>query len=263
MFSSKKYGPWAVILGASEGVGVSFARKLAKVGINVVLIARNEDLLDKVASQVRAESSVQTRTLGLDLTAPNMLAKIREVTDDIEVGLVVYNAGASHNMQPFLSAPLEFSLKLISLNPVGQVSVSHHFGTKMVARGRGGIILIGSLAGNAGSPSVIAYGGAKAFTQIFAEGLWYELRPQGVDVLCVVLGATDTPARTRLNLTDQPGSIVSNPDDVAQESLDALADGPVYVAKHLAEGFRQLCSLPRREAVEAMGNLVGTFRRRG
>lgn len=260
MFDAKKYGPWAVIAGASEGVGVSFARKLGQAGINVVLIARKKDVLEDVARQVRDESGVETRVLALDLTAPDMLTKIREVTDDIEVGLVVYNAGASHSMRSFLTSSLDFSLGLVRLNPVGQVSLSHHFGTKMVARGRGGIILIGSGAGNAGSALVVTYGAAKAFTQIFAEGLWYELKPQGVDVLCVILGATDTPARAKLKLIDQPGAIVSTSDDMAQESLDNLANGPVYVPQHLAEGFRALCAMPRREATVAMSTMLETFK---
>lgn len=260
MFDPSKYGPWAVIAGASEGIGASFARQLGKAGINLVLIARKQALLEEVADQVRTDSGVQVRTLALDLTAPDMLERIREVTDDVEVGLVVYNAGASHGMGRFLEAPLEGALKLISLNPVGQVSLSHHFGRKMAARGRGGIILIGSLAGNAGGAGVVPYSAAKAFTQIFAEGLWSELSPEGIDVLCEVVGATDTPARAKLNLKDQPGSIVANPDDVAQESLDALADGPVYVPAHLAEEFRKYCSLPRREATQAMRALLNSFR---
>lgn len=190
-----------------------------------------------------------------------MLERVREVTDDVEVGLVVYNAGAAHGGGPFLQASSEVALNLIRLNPVRQVLLSHHFGNKMAARGHGGIILMGSLAGNAGGASVVAYSAAKAFTQIFAEGLWSEIKPLGVDVLCVVLGATDTPARARLGLMDSPGQIVADPADVAQSSLDNIANGPVLVPEHMAGAFRQFCSLPRKEAAEAMRDLLLSFKK--
>lgn len=259
MIDSMQYGPWALIAGASEGVGAAFARKLAMSGINLVLLARQENLLDALAREAANDGGVQVRKLVLDLTRADMLERVREVTDGVEVGLVVYNAGAAHGGGPFLQASSEVALNLIRLNPVGQVVLSHHFGNKMAARGHGGIILMGSLAGNAGGASVVAYSAAKAFTQIFAEGLWSELKPLGVDVLCVVLGATDTPARARLGLKDSPGQIVADPADVAQSSLDNIANGPVLVPEHLVGAFRQFCSLPRKAAAEAMRDLLLSF----
>src|SRR5580698_11368417 len=176
MFDAQKYGPWAVIAGASEGVGESFARRLSQEGINEVLIARKQESLDRVAQRVKAESAAQVRTLALDLTSPDLLERVQAITDDIVVGLLVYVAGANQSMQRFFDAPLESALRVVRLNPVGQVSLTHHFGKKMSSRGRGGIILIGSLAGYAGATPLVAYCASKAFTEVLAEGLWSELR---------------------------------------------------------------------------------------
>jgi len=257
MIDRTKYGPWALILGASEGVGVAFARQLGQAGINSVLVARQEALLRAVAQRVHAETGVETRSLTLDLTRPDMLDRLRSVTDDIEIGLVVYNAGAIHGSGgPFLDAPLDSALKVVQLNPIGQTTVAHYFGRKMAARARGGIILMGSLAGNAGGINVVGYSASKAFTQVLAEGLWIELKPKGIDVLCHVIGATDTPSRTRLDQVDKPGEIVSDPQDIAREALDNIANGPVIVPKHMEEAFRMFCSLPRRQAAEAMRDIM-------
>ena len=197
MFDALKYGPWVVIAGASEGVGESFARKLGQAGLNLVLIARKQASLEQVAEQVRTESGVQVRTLPLDLTSSDVLERVCAITDDIEVGLLVYVAGANQSMERFFDAPLASALRVVRLNPIGQVTLSYHFGKKMSSRGRGGIILIGSLASSAGATPLVAYCASKAFTQNFAEGLWSELQPRGVDVLYVLLGATATPNRQR------------------------------------------------------------------
>jgi short-subunit dehydrogenase len=261
MLTAKQYGPWAVIAGASEGMGIAFAQTVAKAGINVVMIARKKELLAKTAADVRAATGAEVRTLALDLTDLDMLDRIREVTDDVDVGLLIYNAGSGDNMGFFLEAPIESSLKVMRLNPIGQVLLSHHFGKKMAARGRGGIILMGSVAGTAGAASAVTYSASKAFTQNFAEGLWAEMKPRGIDVVCVAVGATNTPARAKLKLNDKPGSIVSEPDALAQESLEALTDGPVFVPKHLVEEFRVYSSLPRREAAEAKtAKMLGVHR---
>jgi short-subunit dehydrogenase len=268
MFDAQKYGPWAVIAGASEGVGESFARRLSQEGINVVLIARKQESLDRVAQRVKAESAAQVRTLALDLTSPDLLERVQAITDDIVVGLLVYVAGANQSMQRFFDAPLESALRVVRLNPVGQVSLTHHFGKKMSSRGRGGIILIGSLAGYAGATPLVAYCASKAFTEVLAEGLWSELRPHGVDVLYMPLGAVATPNRARQidrsekgrsELADDPNKHVMQPDDVAAESLESLPNGPLLVAKLVAPYHQQLTTLPRQEASELMRKMLGGF----
>lgn len=141
-------------------------------------------------------------------------------------------------------------MRVIQLSVVGQTVLSHHFGRRMAARGRGGIILMGSLAGVAGSPSVVTYSGAKAYSQIFSEGLWWELGQKGVDVLHVVVGKTDTPAMARLGIDH--GDEGDPPSAVARVALENLANGPVAVMPKMQQGFVQLCT-PDRRAV-TLGN---------
>jgi short-subunit dehydrogenase len=269
MFDAKKHGPWAVIAGASEGVGAAFAQKLGRAGLNLVLIARKAEALEALAAEIRASCGVEVRPLPMDLTAPDMLERIRAVTDDVEVGLLVYNAGANQGMDRYLDAPLEAALRVVRLNPVGQVSLTHHFGTKMVARGRGGIVLVGSLAGNAGATPLVAYCASKAFAQALAEGLWSELGPKGVDVVYIVVGAVDTPNRRRQldpaaaarpDNFDDPNQVVFPPEEIAQAALDNLANGPVHVPGKLQGFYDQLVRLPRPEASKLMKRMLSGFR---
>jgi uncharacterized protein len=263
MIDAKSYGPWAIIAGASEGIGVSFAHQLGKAGFNLILVARQRSLLEQVACDVSAESSVQVRVLALDLSRPDMLDRVREFTDDIDVGLVICNAGASTGIRAFLDASLDDVLKAVRLGPMGYVSLAHFFGSKMAARGRGGIILMGSLAGNAGAATVVFYSAAKAFAQVLAEGLWSELKPRGIDVLYAVLGATRTPARARAGIKDTPEQFVAEPDDVARQCLDNIANGPVLVPAYLEEAFKHFSSMPRRQAAETMSDLLLSLQKTG
>lgn len=261
MLDSQRYGPWAVIAGGSEGIGAGIATELANAGINLVLVARKPEPLEALAAELQGGNRVEVRILALDLTDPEMLAKVRTVTDDVDIGLLVYNAGASHRTGPYLDWPLEDVIKVIRLNVDGQAVFAHHFGNRMVARGRGGIVLIGSMAGNAGSPSVVAYAGAKAFSQIFAEGLWWELGQKGVDVLQVVVGPTATPAMARMGITYHEGEAVSA-EEVARHTLANIANGPVFVMPELRAGFEQLTITDRRaaalmNAAYVMGNTEG------
>jgi short-subunit dehydrogenase len=258
MITSDRHGPWAIVVGGSEALGASFAHKIGSTGINLVLVARKPGPLEAVAESVRAAHGVEVRTLSLDLAATDMLDRIRAVTDDVDIGLMVYNAGAAHRTGAFLDGTLDDALRTARVNAIGHLSLSHHFGTKMVARGRGGIIIIGSIAGQAGGIGIVTYCASKAFAQVFAEGLWAELKPLGVDVLEVPLGAMNSPAMARIGISYTPERNPADPDAQAQEILDNIADGPVFVPPHLAENFRRISSLPREQAVEAVsGRMVG------
>ena len=259
MALKSKYGPWALITGGSDGVGAAFARQLAEAGINLILVSRSARKLGDLAGEIRSETGVEVRTLPFDLSQAGALDAIRTVTDDVEVGLLVCNVGAVFGEGEFLDRELEDVERSIRINSLGHATLSHHFGRGMVARGRGGIILIGSLAGNAGGATMVIYSAGKAFAQIFAEGLWAEVKAKGVDVLYVVLGATDTPTRAGLNIVDAPGQIVDDPADVARDALANLANGPVYVPPHLAEGFQFFSAAPRRQAAEAMSGMLRGF----
>ncbi|MFF8596458.1 SDR family NAD(P)-dependent oxidoreductase [Streptomyces sp. NPDC015220] len=250
MIDKDVYGPWAVVAGGSEGVGARFAHRLAEAGVNLVLIARKPGPLEQTAAEVRAKG-VEVRTLRLDLLDAGALKSIRAVTDGLDVGLLIFNAGANTYGHEFVGGDLDRVRGVIDLNITAQLALTHHFGALMKERRRGGIMLVGSLSGYMGQARLSVYSGVKAFSRVFAEGLWLELRPYGVHVLELVLGVTRTPAMERAGLRmDLPGLNVAEPDDVAREGLEHLADGPVWVAGgNGAAATRRSAALNRAELV--------------
>ena len=230
MTDLQKHGPWAVVAGGSEGVGRAFATQLADDGFNLVLLARKPEPLEESAAACR-ERGVEVRTLALDLTAPDAVSQVGALAEGLEVGLLIYNAGANTHSEDFLDGDLAEFQKVIDLNSTTPLALVQHFGRPMRDRGRGGIVLLGSRASSVGSVKHSVYGAVKAFGQIFAESLWIELRDSGVDVLQLVLGLTRTPAMERVGLSfDVPGLPAADPEDVAREGLARLADGPVWRA---------------------------------
>ena len=146
-----RYGPYALIAGASEGIGAAFARQVAERGVNLVLVSRRAEPLDALAREIGESTGVDVRTATMDLTSTDVDAQLAAVTDGLDVGLLVYNAGATHGAADFHDQPLDDALQMVRLNCVGPVVACHRFGAAMRERGRGGIILIGSMAGLAGS----------------------------------------------------------------------------------------------------------------
>ena len=237
---AQKYGPWAVVAGASEGIGSSVARLLGERGVNTVLVARRQAALDEVAAKVHAE----TRTVALDLSGDDAHHALASAADGLDVGLLIYNAGADPNASRFLDKPLATWQALVRRNVNTVLGVCHHFGSGMAKRGKGGIVLVTSGAAWVGGDYLAAYGASKAFDLVLGEALWAELRPLGVDVLSMVLGATDTPAfRQVLHGREFPG--MADPDEVARQMLDNLAEGPTY-----PPGGSPFGGISRRQAVE-------------
>ncbi|MET9211471.1 MULTISPECIES: SDR family NAD(P)-dependent oxidoreductase [unclassified Nocardia] len=234
MMDLDKYGPWAVIAGGSEGVGAEFAEQLARAGTHLVLLARKEEPLLATAEVCRAHG-VEVRTLSVDLLAPDALDRIAALTEDLTVGLLVYNAGANTYGHEFVTGDLDRFRAVIDLNITAQLRLVQHFGAPMRERRRGGILLVGSLSGYLGSAQISVYAAAKAFLRTFAEGLWLEMRDFDVDVLHLVLGVTRTPAMARAGLRmDRPGLRVSEPREVAAQGLASLPNGPVVVVTEFA-----------------------------
>jgi short-subunit dehydrogenase len=223
-----RYGSWALIAGASEGVGAALADQLAERGLNVFLLARNSAVLEKVAAAIRDRHGVQARTLGADLTAPDIEARVAEATEGLDIGLLIYNAGAANRIVTFLEMDLDYSLSQIKLACMGPVILVKHFAPAMVERGRGGIVLVGSLACLAGSATIAVYSAVKAFDHNFAEALWAELGPQGVDVCSAPLGRTWTEASERLGAPLDP-NIDMPSSDAAREIIENIGNGPVFV----------------------------------
>jgi len=178
-----RYGPWALVAGASEGVGASAARSLGKRGINVVLVSRRQAALDVVAETVLSS----TRTVALDLSEPDAGSQLIRATADLEIGLLIYNAGADPNMARFLDKPRDVWQAMLTRNCTTVMASAHHFGGLMAKRGYGGIVLVTPGAAWAGGSRLAVYAASKAFDLILAESLWAELEPSGVHVLAMVL----------------------------------------------------------------------------
>ncbi len=254
MVDSARYGPWAVIAGGSEGVGAEFARLVAESGINLVLIARKPSPLAATAAACR-HLGVEVRTVATDLVEAGSIDLIAEVTADLDVGLLIFNAGANTCSKEFLDGDLPAFQRVLDLNLGAMMALVAHFGRPMRDRRRGGLLLVGSMAGYLGSVRHTVYGGVKAFGRIFAESLWLELREYDVHVLELVLGVTRTPAMERVGLNfDVPGLKVAEPADVAREGLDQLPNGPVFVAGG-NEG-----DVARRNDVDRAKVVLGTHR---
>jgi short-subunit dehydrogenase len=219
------YGPWALIVGGSEGIGAAFARKLAAAKFNLVIVARKPEPLEAVANDVR-KLGVEVRTVSADLSKPDALQKVRAATDDIEVGFLIYNAGANETRGDFVDLDPAVYRSVIAITVTGQAEFVHHYGALMKARGRGGIILAGSSSNFLGSATLATYTGAKAFSRIFSESLWAECKPMGIDVLHIVINFTDTPAMRRLGMDT---STAQPPEEVAQEALDNMKNGPLLI----------------------------------
>jgi len=221
----QKYGPWALVIGGSEGVGAAFARQLAADGFKLVLVARKPAPLEDLATELRGQGH-EVRVVSADLSQPDVLTKVRAATDDIEVGLLVYNAGANNTRGLFVELPEEVTQSVIAINVLGQANFARHYGALMVKRGHGGIILTGSLGGYLGSPTLAAYTAAKSFSRIFTEVLWAECAPLGGDVLHPYIGFTATPAMARLGM---PIDLGEAPETVAREGLENIGNGPVWI----------------------------------
>ncbi len=247
-----RYGPWSFIAGASEGIGAAFAKGLAARGLNLVLVARREGPLNETAAALRAEYGVEVRTHSLDLSAPDLLPKVKAITNDLEVGLLVYNAALSR-IGTFLAAPLEDRLQEVNLNVRGPLTLSHHFAGKMVARGRGGVILMSSASGFQGTAMIANYAATKAYNTVLGEGLWYELQRKGVDVLSFVAGATSTPSFLQ-NTETMPQNFLARPmqaEEAAEQALRDLGKKPRAVAG-LRNQFASLLLerlLPKQRAI--------------
>jgi len=225
-----KYGPWAVIAGASDGTGAAYARQLAPIGLNLVLIARRPGPLAELAAELEQAHRITTRTASVDLYETGAAERVLQAANGLDVGLFISNAGSDTNGSRFLDAPLNAWRQLIHRNVLTVTETVYGFAGPMRARGRGGIILMSSGTALGGQPGTAVYSGTKAFDLNLAEALWGELGPYGVDVLAGVCPAMNTPmlqkTLSKHNLK-VPG--LFEPEDVVRTLLARLPDGPTHV----------------------------------
>jgi short-subunit dehydrogenase len=248
-----RYGPWAVVAGASEGIGASFSKKLAVRGMNLVLVARRAAPLEELAAELRQQHGVEVKVQPLDLGSPDVVAEMSAATGDLDIGLMIYNAAYSP-IGAFLDIDVEEHIKAADINVYGPLRLSHYYGRRFVERRKGGIILMSSMSGFQGTAMVANYAATKAYDMVLAEGLWYELRRHGVDVLACIAGATLTPNYKSATVRIPTSGLAQpmQPDDVTEQALSDLGQRPRGISGRRNRFGAVLLSklLPRRAAVE-------------
>jgi short-subunit dehydrogenase len=249
----RRFGPAALITGASDGIGRAFAIQLAEQGFDLILVARRGDVLQELALDLGTRFGVVVQVLALDLSAPAAVPHLLSLTKNTPVGLVVAAAGFG-SVGPFLAQDMATEINMVDLNCRSVVELSHGFAQRMAAQQRGGIVLFGSLVGFQGAPLSATYAATKGFVQSFAEGLAPELAAQGVSVLSVAPAQVGTGFATRAGM--QMGK-AATPDAVARGALAALGRRgtvrPGFLAKFLGWS---LAMLPRWGRVRVMGVIM-------
>ncbi len=258
-----KYGPYALITGAASGIGRAFAEALAQRGVNPIILDINAKDAESLQKELTEKYKVDARTLILDLSAPDFMQAVIKATRTLDVGLVIHSAAVSI-IGDYVELPLEEHRKLVDVNVRSSMEIAHYFCNQFKAKKRGGLILLSSASALQGSALVQHYAASKAYILTLAEGLWYEMRPYGVDVLGLMPGSTDTPA-IYVGDPDLSEAYIMEPRDVAVEALEALGRQPSLVSglRNRWSFFMLTRVFSRKRGVEIVGNrLMKMYRRK-
>lgn len=248
----KRYGPVALVTGASSGIGWAFAEGLARRGLDLVLVARRLERLEDLAAGLADRHGVKAHLLPLDLARNDAADAITEQCKDIDIGLVISNAGFSMKGDHAGNDPAEMT-GMLMVNCHAPLQLTRAFIPRLRARGRGGIILTSSVEALMGCPYSAAYSASKALVRALGEALWAELRDDGIDVLTLCPGATESEAAARVGIDISTLQHVMKAADVAEQTLDNIANGPVFISSaYYRSVFDRLLSMPRGQALLAM-----------
>lgn len=251
-----RYGRWALITGASSGIGREFARQLAARDLNVVLVARREERLRELASELEARG-VQTRVAVIDLCYDGFLEQVRAATNGLEIGLLINNAGFSMT-GPFLDSDPDEMMRLLNLNCRAPLVLAREYGPAMRDRGRGGIIFVASVSGFAGVPLWSHYAASKAYDMLLAEGLAAELRGAGVDILALAPGTTKTEFLDVAQLSS--GRMAMEVEDVVREGIAGLGRRDLVIPGFFNKaGIFATRFLPRSINRAVFGRFIATM----
>ena len=252
----EKYGPYALVVGGSYGLGAAFAEAVAQRGLNVIILARQEDRLRATAARVKETYGVDVIAYAADV-ADYESVKARLADLKVDIGLLVYDA-AYAPIGLFEDVSEDQLLRATEVNVRAPLLLAKFLSAPMIVRGRGGIVLMSSLAGSQGSPNLAAYAATKSFNAILAEGLWKELKPHGVDVLACMAGAILTPGYQEVeSAKPAPGTLEAK--EVAEQTLNALGKGPIVIpgAVNKIARFMLMRLLSRRAAIAIMAKNTG------
>ena len=195
----QRYGPWALVTGASDGIGQAFARHLAAQGLHLVLVARREPALASLATELTQAHGVQCRVLSADLSDLEAVHRLADATLDLDVGLLVAAAGFGTS-GPLLDSELGVETEMVDLNCTAVLALASHLGPRLVERGRGGVVFMSSLLAFHGTPRAANYAATKAYVQTLAEGLRVEWAPHGVDVIACAPGPISSGFAARADM---------------------------------------------------------------
>ena len=252
----RKYGPYALVAGGSDGLGFAFAEAIAQRGLGLVLFARNEDRLQKAAEQLEATYGIDVIAVAADMADyENVKRHISALS--VSIGLLVYNA-AYAPIGLFEDISEDQLALAAAVNVKAPLMLSKLLSESMIQQKRGGIVLMSSLAGAQGSPKLAAYAATKSFNLILAEGLWKELRPHGIDVVACCAGAILTPGYQQAkNAKPAPGTLEAG--KVAEQTLRALGKGPVVIPGIINKIGRFVLTriLSRKAAIDIMSKNTG------
>ncbi len=253
----QKYGPWALVTGASTGIGRSIGGQLAQQGLNLVAVARNQSKLEILKNDLEAKYDIQVKTISVDLSKPAASSEIAEQTADIDIGLLVANAGIENN-GPFIDNDANDESRLLALNIVSPMQLSHFFAKRFTDRGKGGILLISSLFGYQGVPYVANYSASKAYILSLGEALNVELKPLGIDVTVLSPGMTKTPMTDNMSVDFNRMPITQHaPEVVASVGLNALGKKATVVPGLINKIYAwENRFIPRSWPVKLFGFLV-------
>jgi short-subunit dehydrogenase len=254
-FSTSTFGPWALITGASSGIGKEFARQLAASGLHLVLVARRLSTLEALGSELAQTFGIQYRAVGLDLTTDDFLAKLTEATQDLDIGLVISNAGA---MAPgdFLLMDPQALRRDLRLNVQTHLELTHRFGKYLAQRRRGGLLLVASTTGLQGVPFAAEYAAAKAYVLSLGEALHVEFQKVGVHVTVLSPGATDTPLIAASGF--DPARMPMKPMTTRQCVAEGLAALSANRATHIPGSLNRVMAamMPRSLATRMYGSMM-------
>ena len=245
-----KFGPWAIVTGASSGIGKEFARQLAASGLNLVLVARRLPLLEELGRQLEKEFRVHYRAVGVDLTKDDILEKIEAATRDLDVGLLISNAGAGIPGE-FLTLERSVLLGIVRLNIIAHLDLAHHFGQRLATRRRGGVLLVSAMGAAQGIPYMANDSGTKAFVLSLGEALHVEFQKLGLNVTVLLPSPTDTPVLAEFGF--DADTMPVKPMSVEQCVDEGLAALNANRATHITgRMFRIMAALTPRSVMTRM-----------
>jgi len=198
--SKEKFGPWALVTGASSGIGEEFANQLAAQGFNIVLVARREQQLSSIASELEEKYHIETKVASIDLSEDGFISKVALVTDTLDIGLVISNAGIAFPGE-LIRMDINDLKKGVRINVLAHLELARYFGGKLASRGKGGIIFLSAMGSVNGVPFLSNAAATKAYVYSLALGLHTELKRYGVNVTVLSPGVVDTPGMADLGLT--------------------------------------------------------------